>query len=154
MSEEKSLPKFRYATFCKMLLHNQGDPGDVSIISVMNEIRIQAQAEGELPTTIEVIIFPLSLFASFEGPKQPRPTVITTQLSSPDLPSFKGQSLETTIPFDKPGLSRVNININLDNFKIRMPGKDGKYTLVAKWKCENQTLGSLDVPVSLEVKGL
>ena len=134
-----------------MVLAEQNDPTDLSVIGIMNGLNVRVQPVGEPPNELNFIVHPIALFASFEAPKKKEACEITTLISSPDMIYFRMDPVATTIPFDDPRLEISNLTIRMDGMRIRVPFENGRYKIVAKWKVNSITVGQLDLTVNTEI---
>jgi hypothetical protein len=135
-----------------MVLVNPSESSELSIIGVVSALRLVAVRTGApLPDEVLLGIQNIALYASFAAPsKTGEPVTITTSLSSKDLSKFKFENQDVTIPFNSE-LPYANVTVRLENFALVVPTRNARYTILAKWKVGQVTVGQLELPLFVEV---
>jgi hypothetical protein len=150
---DPTLPRIRWATFCRNILTNAGDPKDTSIIGVMNGFAVRVQRSDQADETFNLQIQQFALFASVSSPeeKSDKPEDFVIELSVPGLSSFKTQ--RNSVPSIFPDNAKFgNLNIVFDGFSLTVPVLKASYNLLAKWYIKDILIGELDLPFTVDVE--
>lgn len=152
MSADDSLPKIRFATFCKMVLTNQQTGKDLSLIGVMSHLTLHIEGTGDMPDLVDFVLQDISLFASLDAPQKKEDVTITTQVRSADLANFRMEPTEQLVRFSEPQFEETGtLTIRMDGLRIPIPVKEGRHSIEAKWSVGPIVIGRLTLPLTVKI---